>query len=77
MRRVDAARTWSTTIDCSACMEQANTRGTAGATGVVVPLEPFSKWLPTSLMTEHWAATSASFDHLADAALAHANAVIE
>jgi hypothetical protein len=25
-------------------------------------------------MTEHWAATSASFDHLADAALAHANA---
>jgi len=41
------------------------------------PLEPFSKWLPTSLMTEHWAATSASFDHLADAALAHANAVIE
>jgi len=27
-------------------------------------------------MTEHWAATSASFDHLA-AALAHANAVIE
>jgi hypothetical protein len=40
-------------------------------------LEPFSKWLPTSLMAEHWAATSASFDHLADAALAHANAVIE
>jgi len=28
-------------------------------------------------MTEHWVATSASFDHLADAALAHANAVIE
>jgi hypothetical protein len=28
-------------------------------------------------MTEHWTATSASFDHLADAALAHANAVIE
>jgi len=28
-------------------------------------------------MTEHWAATSASFDHLADAALARANAVIE
>jgi hypothetical protein len=27
----------STTIDCSACMEKANTRGTAGATGVVVP----------------------------------------
>jgi hypothetical protein len=25
----------------------------------------------------HWAATPASFDHLADAALAHANAVIE
>jgi len=28
-------------------------------------------------MAEHWAATPASFDHLADAALAHANAVIE
>jgi len=28
-------------------------------------------------MTEHGAATSASFDHLADAALAYANAVIE
>jgi hypothetical protein len=27
----------STTIDCSACMEKANTRGTTGATGVVVP----------------------------------------
>jgi hypothetical protein len=26
------------------------------------------KWLPTSLMTGHWGATSASFDHLADAA---------
>src|SRR5256886_9532448 len=25
----------STTIDCSACMEKANTRGTTGATGVV------------------------------------------
>ena len=67
----------STTIDCTACMEKANTRGTAGATGVVVALEPARKYLPTSLMTEHWAATSASFDHLADAALAHANAVIE
>src|SRR5712672_1019479 len=33
----------STTIDCSACMEKANTRGTAGATGVVVALEPVSK----------------------------------
>ena len=30
----------STTIDCSACMEKANTRGTAGATEVVVALEP-------------------------------------
>jgi hypothetical protein len=30
----------STTIDCSACMEKANTPGTAGATGVVVALEP-------------------------------------
>jgi len=28
-------------------------------------------------MAEHWAATRASFGHLADAALAHANAVIE
>jgi hypothetical protein len=33
----------STTIDCAACMEKANTRGTAGATGVVVALEPVSK----------------------------------
>src|ERR1700738_2524720 len=33
----------STTIDCAACMERANTRGTAGATGVVVTLEPVSK----------------------------------
>ena len=33
----------STTIDCSACMEKANTRGTAGATGVVVALESVSK----------------------------------
>ena len=33
----------STTIDCSACMEKTNTRGTAGATGVVVALEPVSK----------------------------------
>ena len=67
----------STTIDCSACMEQANTRGTAGATGVVVASKPVSKMAPTSLMTEHGAATSASFDHLADAALANANAVID
>jgi len=28
-------------------------------------------------MTERWAATSASFDHLADAALARADQVIE
>jgi len=28
-------------------------------------------------MAEHWAATSVSFDQLANAALAHANAVIE
>jgi hypothetical protein len=28
----------STTIDCSACMEKANTRGAAGATGAVVAL---------------------------------------
>jgi hypothetical protein len=33
----------STTIDCSACMEKANTRGTTGATGVVVALESVSK----------------------------------
>ena len=33
----------STTIDCSACMEKTNTRGTTGATGVVVALEPVSK----------------------------------
>src|SRR6267378_6370572 len=33
----------STTIDCSACMGKPNTRGTAGATGVVVALEPVSK----------------------------------
>src|SRR5216683_7344939 len=33
----------STTIDCSACMVKANTRGTAGATAVVVALEPVSK----------------------------------
>jgi hypothetical protein len=44
VRRVDAARPFgSTTIDCSACMEKANTRGTAGATGVIVALEPVSK----------------------------------
>jgi hypothetical protein len=44
----------------------------------VVVLQSLSrKWPPTSLMAEHWAATSISFDHLADAALAHANAVIE
>jgi len=58
-------------------MEHANIRGTAARNRGGRPLEPGSKWLPTSLMTEHWAATSASFDHLADAALAHANAVIE
>src|ERR1700738_750093 len=33
----------STTIDCSACMEKANTRGAAGATGVVVASNPVSK----------------------------------
>src|SRR5258708_32797096 len=33
----------STTIDCPDCMEKTNTRGTAGATGVVVALEPVSK----------------------------------
>ena len=33
----------STAIDCSACMEKANTRGTVGATEVVVALEPVSK----------------------------------
>src|ERR1700726_4780383 len=33
----------STTIDCSACMEKANTLGTTGATGVVVALESVSK----------------------------------
>jgi hypothetical protein len=33
----------STTIDCSACMEKANTRGTTGATGVVVALESVPK----------------------------------
>jgi hypothetical protein len=31
------------TIECSACMEKANTRGMAGATGAVVALEPVSK----------------------------------
>jgi hypothetical protein len=40
----------------------------AGATGVVSFQSLSRKWLPTSLMAEHWAATSASFDHLADAA---------
>jgi len=30
------------TIDCSACMEKANTQGTADATGVVVAVEPGS-----------------------------------
>ena len=45
VRRVDAAARpfGSTTIDCSACMEKANTRGRAGATGVIVALEPVSK----------------------------------
>src|SRR5437899_1709121 len=33
----------STTIDRSACMEKTNTRGTAGATGVVVASKPVSK----------------------------------
>src|SRR6266699_1353026 len=33
----------STTIDCSACMEKANTRGTTDATGVVVALESLSR----------------------------------
>jgi hypothetical protein len=33
----------STTIDCSACTEKANTRGTTGATGVVVALESVSE----------------------------------
>jgi hypothetical protein len=33
----------STTIDCSACMEKANTRGTTGATSVVVALESVSE----------------------------------
>src|SRR5260370_14279710 len=33
----------STTIDCFACMEKANTRGTAGATGEVVALAPVSQ----------------------------------
>ena len=32
------------TIDCAACMEKANPRGTPGATGVVA-LEPVSKML--------------------------------
>jgi hypothetical protein len=32
----------STTIDCFACMEKANTRETADATGVVVAIESFS-----------------------------------
>src|SRR5713226_9247530 len=36
----------STTIDCSACMEKANTRGTAGATGVDVASKPVSKMAP-------------------------------
>src|SRR5258708_36217162 len=38
----------STTIDCSACMEKTNTRGTAGATGVVVALGPVSKMAAAS-----------------------------
>ena len=33
----------STSIDCSAWMEKANTRGTVGATGLIVALEPVSK----------------------------------
>src|SRR2546429_7564119 len=53
----------STTIDCSASMEKANTRGATGATGVVVALESASKMLPKSLMTEHWAAVSVAACH--------------
>jgi hypothetical protein len=69
VRRVDAARTfWITTIDCSACMERANTRGTVGATGVVVALETVSKMTADITDDRALAATSVSFDHLADAA---------
>src|SRR4051812_1858484 len=45
----------STTIDCSACMEKANTRETAGATGVDIDSKTVSKMLLKSLMAEHWA----------------------
>jgi hypothetical protein len=47
-------------------MEKTNTRGTTGATGVVVALEPVSKMAADIIVAEHWAATSVSFD-LADA----------
>ena len=57
----------STTIDCSACMEKTNTRGTAGATGVVVALEPVSKMAADIIDGRALAATSVSFDQLANA----------
>src|SRR6185312_14380227 len=45
----------STTIDCSACTEKANTRGTTGATGVVVALESVSE---NGCQYHCWAAAS-------------------
>ena len=78
MWRVDAARTFWINDDSLLRLHVKNKHPRDGRRNRGGrPLEPFSKWLPTSLMTEHWAATSASFDHLADAARAHANAVIE
>ena len=54
-------------------MEKANTRGTAGATGVVVALEPF-EMAADIMMAEHWAATSA---HSITSPTLLAHAVIE
>jgi hypothetical protein len=48
-------------------MEKANTRGTAGAIGVVVALELVSK-MAAEITDDRALATSVSFGHLADAA---------
>ena len=57
----------STTIDCSACMGKANTSGTAGATGVVVALEPVSQMAADITDGRALGGNSVSFDHRANA----------
>ena len=57
----------STTIDCYACMEQANTRGTDGTTGVVAAFGPVSKMAADITDGRALGGTSVSFDHLANA----------